>query len=289
MECLICPRRCGADRARTRGLCGANELPRVARVMLHQWEEPCFSGTNGSGAVFFSGCNLGCVYCQNIAIRDGGIGETADASRLRDIYLSLQEQSAHNVNLVTAAPYVPTVAESLRLARENGLRIPVLYNSSGYELPETLALLNGLVDIYLPDLKYVSPALSARFSNAPDYFSVARAAIGEMYRQVGGLVCSGDGLATRGLFIRHLVLPGCVDDSRRVLDAIAALLPMDTWISLLYQYTPQPHITTAPLNRRLTPREYDRVISYALDLGFHNCLIQERDSANDQYTPTFTD
>lgn len=289
MECRICPRRCGAERTRERGLCGAEALPRVALTMLHRWEEPCFSGANGSGAVFFSGCNLGCVYCQNHVIRGGGVGEPLSAARLAERYLALEQQHAHNINLVTAAPHVPTVAESLRIARKDGLTIPVIYNSSGYELVETLRLLDGLVDIYLPDLKYVSALLSERFSNAPDYFDVALAVILEMHRQVGDLVLSEDGLARRGLLIRHLVLPGCANDSRRVLDAIAAHLPKHTWISLMCQYTPQPNVTDASLNRRVTAREYERVISYALDLGLHNILIQERDSADAQYTPTFTD
>jgi len=289
MECRICPRRCGADRSIRPGFCGADELPRVARAMLHFWEEPFLSGTNGSGAVFFSGCNLRCVYCQNHAIIGGGIGEPCDAERLSEQYLSLQTQGAHNINLVTAAPHVPIVAESLRTARARGLFIPVVYNSSAYELPETLRLLDGLVDLYLPDLKYVSPALSARFSHAPDYFEVALPAIREMRRQTGDLVLDENGIAKKGLVIRHLVLPNCTDDSRRVLSAILENFTADAWISLMCQYTPQPHVTEFPLTRRITPREYDRVISYALAIGLHNILIQKRDSADSQFTPTFTD
>lgn len=289
MQCFLCPRRCGIDRAVNPGFCGAMETPRVSKVMLHHWEEPFLSGTNGSGTVFFSGCNLGCVFCQNHDIRDGGVGESYDAEKLAKAYLSLQEQGAHNINLVTAAHHVPVVAESLRLAKARDLRIPVVYNSGGYELVETLRLLDGLVDIYLPDLKYVSSELSERFSNAPDYFSVASAAIEEMYRQVGDLMFGEDGLARQGLVIRHLVLPNCVDDSRKVLDYIVTRFPLSTQLSVMSQFTPQEHVTAFPLNRRITPREYERVISYALSKGLYNILIQQRGSANSAYTPTFTD
>ena len=286
--CELCPRKCGADRAEQRGLCGADEMPRVAKIMLHEWEEPFISGTRGSGAVFFSGCNLGCVYCQNHEIRDGGIGEIMDASALAQAYLKLQQQGAHNINLVTAAPYMPQIVESLRRAKSLGLTIPVVYNSSGYECVEAIQSLSGLVDIYLPDWKYVSPLLSKKFSNAPDYCEVASAAIEEMFRQVGELSLDQDGVATRGLVIRHLILPGCADDSRSVLDEIAKRFPLSIHISLMSQYTPQVCTTTFPLNRRITQREYDRVISYALSLGLHNILIQERESAQSTYTPQFT-
>ena len=286
--CELCPRKCGADRAEQRGLCGADENPRVAKIMLHEWEEPFISGTRGSGAVFFSGCNLGCVYCQNHEIRDGGIGEIMDASALAQSYLKLQQQGAHNINLVTAAPYMPEIVESLRRAKALGLTIPVVYNSSGYECVEAIKSLSGLIDIYLPDWKYVSPLLSKKFSNAPDYCEVASAAIEEMFRQVGELSLDQDGVATRGLVIRHLILPGCADDSRSVLGEIAKRFPLSIHISLMSQYTPQVYTTEFPLNRRITQREYDRVISYALSLGLHNILIQERESAQSTYTPQFT-
>lgn len=257
--------------------------------MLHQWEEPFISGQRGSGTVFFAGCNLGCVYCQNHEIRDGGVGEFYTIEQLAEAYLSLQSQGAHNINLVTAAPYVPEVCESLRSAKAHGLTIPVVYNSSGYELVETLRLLDGLVDIYLPDWKYVSPLLSEKFSNARGYAAVASKAILEMYRQVVDLALDESGLAMRGLVIRHLILPGCADDSRKVLDEIVKILPLSTHVSLMSQYTPQVYTTEFPLNRRITQREYDRVISYALSLGLYNILIQELDSAQSVYTPQFTE
>ena len=289
MRCFLCPRRCGVDRAVQSGFCGAMEMPRVAKIMLHHWEEPFLSGVNGSGTVFFSGCNLGCVFCQNHEIRDGGVGEYYNAEQLSSAYLSLQAQGAHNINLVTAAHHVPIVAESLRMAKGSGLSIPVVYNSGGYELAETLRLLDGLVDVYLPDLKYVSSDLSERFSGAPDYFLAASAAVEEMYRQVGDLVFGEGGIALRGLAIRHLVLPNCVDDSRKVMDYIVTRFPLSTQVSIMSQFTPQEHVTTFPLNRRITPREYDRVISYALSKGLYNILIQQLNSASAAYTPTFTD
>jgi putative pyruvate formate lyase activating enzyme len=286
---MLCPRKCGADRVIQRGKCGAESLPRVAKTMLHQWEEPFISGTRGSGTVFFSGCNLGCIYCQNHAIRDGGIGELCDASALSDIYLSLQSNGAHNINLVTGAPYVQEIIESLILAKSRGLAIPVVYNSSGYECVDAIRQLEGLVDVYLPDWKYGSPLLSGKFSNAPDYEKIASAAISEMHRQAGELVLDQEGLAQRGLVIRHLVLPGCADDSRKVLDAITQILPISTHVSLMSQYTPQANTNEFPLNRRISEREYDRVISYALSLGLFNILIQQRDSAQSAYTPQFTE
>lgn len=287
--CFLCPRQCGADRTTTRGLCGAEALPRVAKAMLHQWEEPFISGTLGSGTVFFSGCNLGCVYCQNHEIRDGHVGTLYSVEQLSDLYLSLQSDGAHNINLVTAAPYVPEVAASLILAKSCGLTIPVVYNSSGYECVETLQLLDGLVDVYLPDWKYISPLLAKKFSGAEDYAQIAAQAIIEMHRQVGDLTLNDANIAMRGLVVRHLILPGCVDDSRKVLDEIVKVLPIQTQISLMSQYTPQVYTTVFPLNRRITQREYDRVISYALSLGLHNILMQERDSAQSLYTPQFTE
>lgn len=286
--CELCPRMCGADREHEIGLCGAGKSPRVAKIMLHEWEEPFISGTRGSGAVFFSGCNLGCVYCQNHEIRDGGVGTYMDEDALAQAYLQLQQDGAHNINLVTAAPYVPEVIASLRRAKSLGLSIPVVYNTSGYEKVETVRLLDGLVDVYLPDWKYVSPLLSKKFSNAPDYACVASAAIEEMLRQVGELKLDENGVAARGLVIRHLILPGCADDSRNVLDEIVKRFPLSIHLSLMSQYTPQVYTTEFPLNRKITQREYDRVISYALSLGLYNILIQERDSAQSVYTPQFT-
>ncbi len=287
MQCGICPRNCGIDRSLHAGACGAELLPRVARVGLHHWEEPCISGTQGSGAVFFSGCNLRCVFCQNHVIRDGTLGLPCDAETLCRQFFSLKSQAAHNINLVTPTPHADTLIDALRLARSRGLELPVVYNTNAYERVETLRRLEGLVDIYLPDFKYVSPLLSERFSGCADYYPVAAEAIAEMHRQVGILRLDAAGIARRGLLIRHLVLPGCIDDSRRVLDAIAGMLPRESFLSLMRQYAPTPNIETPPLNRRLTDREYERICLYCGDLGFQNVYIQGRESADLSYTPDF--
>lgn len=287
MRCTVCPRRCGTDRTVHTGPCNAGDLPRVARAALHLWEEPCISGTRGSGAVFFSGCNLACVFCQNHVLHDGKAGRPHTPQQLADRYLALQAAGAHNINLVTPTPHLAAVRTSLALARQNGLRIPVVYNTNGYELVAALRALEGLVDIYLPDLKYVTPALAARFSGRADYFDFAGDAILEMYRQVGTLRLDADGIAVRGLLIRHLVLPACVDEARRVLDFIAAHLPLDTHLSLMRQYAPTPNVTQPPLNRRLTAREYARAVDYCCALGFSNVWIQGPESASLDYTPNF--
>ena len=287
MRCAACPRRCGAERTNHTGLCNAGELPRVARAALHFYEEPCISGTRGSGAVFFSGCNLSCVFCQNHVLHDGTAGRPHTQEQLAGVYLALQADGAHNINLVTPTPHLAAVRASLLLARRRGLSIPVVYNTNAYELVPSLRALEGLVDVYLPDLKYVTPALSARFSGCADYFAFAAPAIREMYRQVGTLRLDGDGMAVRGLLIRHLVLPACVDEARRVLDFIADSLPAETHLSLMRQYAPTPNVTEPPLNRRLTDREYARAVDYCCARGFTNVWIQGRESASLAYTPDF--
>ncbi|MEG1525123.1 MAG: radical SAM protein [Clostridia bacterium] len=289
MKCSLCPRKCRVNRIDQLGACGAGYQPRVARAMLHLWEEPSISGTRGSGAVFFSGCNLGCIFCQNDALHDGTLGQEHTPEMLADLFLRLQSQGAHNINLVTPTPHIHSLRRALLLAKKSGLIVPVIYNTGSYETKNALRALDGLIDIYLPDLKYVSPILSRRFSNAEDYFCFASVAIMEMYRQVGDLQTDASGMATRGLMIRHLVLPGCIDDSRKVLDHIVDNYPSSTHLSLMRQYTPTPRVTQPPLNRTLTVREYDRIISYALGIGLTNLLIQQKESANLAYTPTFTD
>lgn len=286
-HCMNCPRRCGADRESHIGLCNAGRLPRVARVALHHWEEPCISGTRGSGAVFFAGCNLGCIFCQNYALHDGTLGTLQTVDMLAARYLDLQAQGAHNINLVTPTPHLDAIRQSLLQAKAMGLSIPVVYNTNAYELVDSLRTLEGLIDIYLPDFKYVTPALAERFSGFGDYFLFASDAIQEMYRQVGTLSVDADGIAQRGLLIRHLVLPACVDEARRVLDAIRSSLPSDTHLSLMRQYAPTPNITKPPLNRRLTDREYDRIVDYCISLGFENVWCQEKESATLAYTPRF--
>lgn len=289
MRCNLCPRCCGVDRLTNLGACGAGEKPKVARSMLHHWEEPFISGTRGSGAVFFSGCNLGCIFCQNEALQSGLLGEEMDFTALSGLFLSLQAQGAHNINLVTPTPHIPSIRKALIKAKAEGLSIPVVYNTGVYERAKSIRSLAGLIDVYLPDLKYISPVLSGQFSGAGDYFLSAAPAIAEMYRQVGDLSLNSEGLAVQGLAIRHLVLPGCLDDSRRVLDYIAQHYPSKIALSLMRQYAPTPRAMETPLNRTLTEREYNRIISYALDLGLNNILIQQKESASLSFTPSFTD
>ena len=293
MRCMQCPRRCGADReAGEFGVCRMPAEVFVARAALHFYEEPPISGKNGSGTVFFSGCPLGCVFCQNRAIsrRAPGApppGEAYGEEELAALFLKMEALGAHNLNLVTPTHYAGKIAAALRRAKPE-LHIPVVYNTGGYELPETLAQFEGLVDIYLPDFKYVSPELSAAYSAAPDYATYARAALREMFRQVGGAVCE-NGLMKRGMIVRHLVLPGCRKDSITVLHELAELLPAgEFYLSLMRQYTPDFAPPEAPKNlrRRLTAFEYDSVAAVAAELGFEG-FLQEKSSASAAYTPNF--
>lgn len=285
--CRICPRECGADRSKQIGACGCGAYPFIARAALHFWEEPCISGINGSGAIFFCGCNLCCVFCQNRDISRGDKGRMFAAEEIADVMLRMQELGAHNVNLVTPAPHVPVLAHSLIKAKNRGLRIPVVYNTNAFEKPETLRLLKGLVDIYLPDLKYVSREVSEKYSKAADYFKYAAPAVMEMYDQCGTLETTECGIAKKGLLIRHLVLPGSVDETRKVLDFIASNLPKNTAVSLMGQYTPTGPSLPAPLDRTLTRREYDRAVEYCINLGFENVFIQAAGCRGKEYIPDF--
>ena len=286
MTCSLCPRRCNARRGEQsgEGVCGVGALPRVARAALHHWEEPCISGTRGSGAVFFSGCALRCAFCQNEAISHGGAGETISARRLSEIFRELEAQGAHNINLVTASHVVPAVLEALRLYRPG---IPIVYNSSGYESLDTLRMLDGHIDIYLPDYKYIDPAMAKLLSGAQDYPAVARAAITEMRRQTGPAVYDADGIMLRGTQIRHLVLPGLSGDAMRILTDIADNLPDGTPVSLMGQYVPCGRaMRIAGMNRRVTRREYERAASHMRLLGLPG-YIQELESASDAFVPAF--
>lgn len=285
MICSLCPRRCGAARTETAGsgVCGEGTLPRIARAALHRWEEPCISGTRGSGAVFFSGCALRCAFCQNEAISRGGCGETVSIRRLADIFRELEGQGAHNINLVTAAHFVPAVLDALELYRPG---IPLVYNSSGYESMETLRLLDGVIDVYLPDYKYIDPAMARLLSGAADYPDVAWAAITEMRRQTGAAIYDGQGMMTRGTLIRHLLLPGLTGDAMRILTRIRDELP-DTPVSLMGQYMPCGRARDIPgMNRRVTKREYDRVKAHMQMIGLEG-YRQELEAASGEYVPAF--
>lgn len=284
MICTLCPRRCGAERTAEAGggFCRMPGGLRVARAMLHHWEEPPISGQNGAGTVFFSGCTLGCVYCQNGDISAGGFGKDISTARLREIFEELIAQGAHNIELVTPTHFLPWILPALTPR----LPVPVVYNCGGYERVETLRALEGLVDVYLPDLKYADGALAAELSGAADYFPVACEAIREMFRQVGPYVLE-DGLLTRGVVIRHLVLPGYLDNTRRVLDWIAeTFAPGDVLVSLMSQYTPTANMT-GRLARRVMAAEYRAAADYMRNCGITDGFVQERTSAEEAYTPAF--
>lgn len=333
-SCTLCPRNCQVNRAAGKtGFCGMPATVQVARASLHMWEEPCISGINGSGTVFFTGCNLKCVFCQNHSIALGGKGKEVSVEKLAELFLMLQEKGAHNINLVTPSHYIPGIAQSLCLAKDQGLTVPIVYNTSGYDSVNSLALLEGLVDIYLPDFKYVSDQLSRRYSHAPDYFQVAKESLAEMFRQVGDPVfedflpddakaslgiafntgsdttsgassdtvseiasdtdCEADSpanitLMKRGIIVRHLLLPGCVEDSKAVIRYLYETYGNDIFISIMNQYTSLPHVAAYPeLNRKVTEAEYDEVVDYAIDLGVEQGFIQEGDTAQESFIPEF--
>lgn len=284
MICNLCPRRCNAERTENfgSGFCQMPTTPHIARAALHHWEEPVISGTQGSGAVFFSGCALRCVFCQNHHISADCFGEAVSIERLREIYGELIAQGAHNINLVTASHFAPWVAESLTPA----LPVPVVWNCGGYESADILSMLEGKVQVYLPDLKYADNALAAKLSAAPDYFEVATAAIREMYRQTGDCVME-DGLLKKGVVIRHLVLPGQLDNTRRVLDWVSrTFAPGQVLVSLMSQYTPQPN-AEGLLARRVTAAEYRAAAEYMENCGITDGFLQERTAAKEEYTPPF--
>jgi len=283
--CVLCPRSCRAERTARegRGVCGVGTMPKIARAALHMWEEPCISGTRGSGAVFFSGCGLKCIFCQNEAISHGGEGEYVTPARLAEIFRELEAQGAHNINLVTAAQFAPAVIEALELYRPD---IPIVYNSSGYESVDTLKMLKGYVDIYLPDFKYIDGQMAKLLSGAADYPQVAMAAIAEMLRQTGPAVYDEDGMMLRGTQIRHLVLPGLTGDSMKILSTIADEFP-GAAVSLMGQYVPFGKALDMPgLNRRLKKKEYARVLAHMEMIGLEG-YRQELESASEAFVPAF--
>ena len=288
MSCQLCPRYCQADRSIQKGFCGCTDQMRIARIGLHRYEEPCICGEGGSGGVFFSGCNLRCVFCQNKVLQSGTLGQLFSPDELASAMLELQGIGAENINLVTPTPHVEGICRAIALAKERGLRLPILYNTNGYLTVDTVDKLSEYVDIWLPDLKYHDQRLADRFSSAPHYFDTAIAAIGRMLSHAGQLALDDAGRAKKGVLIRHLVLPACVYDTRDILLAIAERFGTKTYLSLMRQFTPQPD-GKAPLNRRLTRREYDNAVDACLRLGFTRVYLQEAESASFAYTPAFSD
>ena len=288
MSCNLCPRRCNADREKGEiGFCGApNELV-VARYSLHMWEEPVISGDNGSGTIFFSYCNLKCCFCQNYEISELHKGRIVSVDEFSDICLELQEKGASNINLVTPTHFVDLIVEGLRLAKKKGLTIPVVYNSSGFDSVEAIKMLDGLVDIYLPDLKYYDNRYGVKYSNVFDYFKYASMAIEEMYRQVGKFEIDDNGMTKKGVIVRHLMLPGMLDDSKKIVDYLYDKYRDNIIISIMNQYTPVRKLKYEELNRKVSDNEYDSLVNYAYDLGVRNAFIQEGETQMTSFIPDF--
>ena len=288
-NCHLCPRECGADRTRGLGACRVANTITAARAALHMWEEPCISGEEGSGTVFFSGCNLGCVYCQNREIALGHSGKVITEDRLCEIYLELQKKKANNINLVTAGHYLPIVIDSIKRARKQGLTVPIVYNSSGYEKVEAIQTLDGVADIFLPDFKYINKETAATYSNAPDYQEVAKRALAQMVKQTGEAQFDDREMMTRGVIVRHLILPGHIEESKKAIRYLYETYGDQIYISIMNQYTPMPGIekSFSELGRAITQAEYDEVVDYAIDLGVENGFIQEGETAKDSFIPQF--
>ena len=288
-ECSLCPRNCRVNRYETTGFCKGTDKVKLAYYSLHQWEEPVISGQNGSGTVFFSHCNLQCIFCQNKKISTGGYGKEISNLRLKEIFLELQSKGAHNINLVTPTHYVPQIVSVLQEVKNKELKIPVVYNTSSYENVKTIEMLEGIVDIYLADLKYFDNNLGCKYSNCRDYFKYASEAIEAMYKQVGKFKIVGD-LMKSGLIVRILVLPGHVDDSKNLIKYLYNRYGDNIIISIMNQYTPVDVIDDYPnLNRRITDEEYENVVDYACSLGVEMAFIQEGDTQEKSFIPDFDD
>ena len=288
-NCLLCPRKCGINRRTGQtGVCGVSSEIKVARAALHYWEEPCISGKRGSGAVFFSGCSLHCVFCQNREISDGKEGKVISKERLSDIFIELADKGANNINLVTPGQYIPDIVWAVNDAKSRGMKLPIIYNTSGYENVTELKLLEGIVDVYLPDFKYMDSALSAMYSRAKDYPSVAKQALSEMVRQQPEVVIDdATGLIQKGVIVRQLLLPGHVNDAKAVLKYLYDTYHDHVYISMMSQFTPIALKDYPEINRTVTKREYERLVNYALEIGITNAFIQEGDVAKDSFIPAF--
>lgn len=288
-NCLLCPRKCGINRSTGQtGVCGVSSEIKVARAALHYWEEPCISGKRGSGAVFFSGCSLHCVFCQNREISDGKEGKVISKERLSDIFMELADKGANNINLVTPGQYIPDIVWAVNDAKSRGMKLPIIYNTSGYENVTELKLLEGIVDVYLPDFKYMDSTLSARYSRAKDYPSVAKQALSEMVRQQPDVVIDdATGLIQKGVIVRQLLLPGHVNDAKAVLKYLYDTYHDHVYISMMSQFTPIALKDYPEINRTVTRREYERLVDYALEIGITNAFIQEGDVAKDSFIPAF--
>ena len=288
-SCSLCPRNCGVNRPGGElGFCRTGMDVRIAKVSLHEWEEPCVSGVRGSGTVFFSNCNLRCVFCQNYKISEESYGKDVSINRLAEIFLEQQEKGANNINLVTPTHYVPQIIEAVKISKRDGLMLPILYNTNSYENVETIKSLEGTVDVYLADLKYYSDSHAQKYSGGPGYFLHASKAIEEMSRQVGKPVIDSGGILQSGLIIRHLMLPGLLFDTKKIMDYIMETYGDSVYVSLMNQYTPMHRASKFPeIDKRLNKRHYESIIQYCLDSGMHNAFIQDPGTANEDYVPDF--
>lgn len=288
-NCNLCPRNCFIDRSLTTGVCGMKDKLVIARASLHMWEEPCISGDTGSGTIFFTGCNLKCIFCQNHEISTTLIGKEVTTEEFANICLNLQKQGANNINLVTPTHFVPLIIEGIKLAKEKGLTLPIVYNTSSYEKVETIKMLDGIVDIYLPDLKYYDDTYAIKYSHAPNYFNIATTAIKEMVKQVGLPTFQENGIMKKGVIVRHLMMPGLKEDTKNILEYLYKNYHDDIYISIMNQYTPIKHFTKyQELNQKILDDDYDEVINYALDLGIKKAFIQEGNTASESFIPDFS-
>lgn len=288
-KCNICPRKCNADRSSTAlGFCKSSAVVKVAKAYAHMWEEPCISGEKGSGTVFFSNCNLRCVFCQNHEISQQCTGKEISIERLSEIFLEQQQRGCHNINLVNPTHYVPQIIEAIKLSRRNGLTIPIAYNSNGYENVETIRSLKGYIDIYIPDLKYFDDKYAIKYSKTPDYFNIASKAIVEMFNSAGTPVFDDGGIMKSGVIIRHLMVPGLLFDSKKVVDYIYKTFGDNVYLSLMNQYTPMYGAKDYPeINKPLNPKHYDSLVDHCIDLGYKNAFIQESGTSSEVFVPDF--
>ena len=287
-KCTLCPRECKINRETNRGYCKTYNKLLITRAALHMWEEPCISGTKGSGTVFFGGCSLGCIYCQNVQIRDGKVGKETDEYRLAEIFFELKDQGANNINLVTPTHFIPHIIKALDIAKSRGLNIPIVYNTGGYEKVDTLKMLDGYIDIYLPDFKYYSKETAKEYSKAPYYTDYAKNAIGEMVRQVGRPDFFDNGIMKKGVIVRHLLLPGHLQESKEIIKYLYDTYKNDIFMSIMNQYTPMPAMADHKiLSQKVSESDYDKLISFAIDTGVENAFIQEGETATESFIPTF--
>lgn len=289
-KCNLCPRNCLVNRNEKSGFCGMKNKLVVAKAYLHMWEEPCISGENGSGTIFFTGCNLKCIFCQNKDISTKLIGQEVTIENFSNICLNLEKQGAHNINLVTPTHFVPLIIEGIKLAKEKGLTIPIVYNTNSYENIETIKMLDGIVDVYLPDLKYYDNEYAIKYSHAPNYFNVATKIVDEMIKQVGTPKFNKNGLMTKGVIVRHLMMPGLKDDTKQILSYLHNKYKNKIYISIMNQYTPIRHFERyQELNNKINENDYNEIIDYAINLGIKKAFIQEGETASESFIPNFFD